>query len=77
MSAVDVETVVLSDLHEETCQQGPLDAEGVASGAEGGHRDGKLDPLQGVGELGTESVGHQQSGVAQVEILTPLLHITV
>lgn len=66
-----------SDLHKETCQQGFLNVEGVAAGAEGGRRDGHLDPLQGVGELSVKSVGHQQRGVVQVEILTPLLHITV
>lgn len=69
--------VVLSDLHEETRQQGSLNVEGVVSGTEGGHRDGQLDPLQSVRELGAKSVGHEQSGVIQVEILTPLLHITV
>lgn len=69
--------VRLSDLHEETCQQGSLNVEGVASGTEGGHRDGQLDPFQGVGELGTKGVSHQQRGVVQVQILTPLLHITV
>lgn len=30
-------TVMLSDLHEETCQEGSLNVEGVAPGAEGGH----------------------------------------
>lgn len=29
--------VASSDLHEETCQQGFLNVEGVASGTEGGH----------------------------------------
>lgn len=47
-----------SDLHKETCQQGFLNVEGVATGAEGGGRDGHLDPLQGVGELSVNSVGH-------------------
>lgn len=68
---------MLSDLHKETCQQGSLNVEGVASGTEGGHWDGQLDPLQDVGQLRTKSVGRQQSRVVQVEILTPLLHITV
>lgn len=69
--------VVLPDLHEETSQQGSLDVKGVASGPEGRHGDGQLDPLQGVGELSVKSISHQQRSVVQVEILTPLLHHTV
>lgn len=72
-----VPRVVSSDLHKKTCQQGFLNVEGVAAGAEGGSRDGHLDPLQGVCELSVNSVGHQQRSVVQVEILTPFLHITV
>lgn len=68
---------MLSDLHEETCQQGSLYIECVAPGTEGGHRDGKLDPFQSVDELSAKSVGRQQSSVVQVKLLTPLLHITV
>lgn len=68
---------MLPDLHEEACQQGSLDVEGVGSGAEGRHRDGQLDPLQGVGEVGVKSVGQRQSGVAQAGVLTPRLHVTV
>lgn len=68
---------MLSDLHEETCQQGSLNAEGVASGTEGRHWDRQLDPLQSVRELGAKSVSHQQSSVVQVEILTPPRHIAV
>lgn len=30
-------SVMSSDLHEEACQQGSLDVEGVGSGTEGGH----------------------------------------
>ena len=66
-----------SDLHEEACEERSLNAYGIAPGAEGGHRDGQLDPLQGVCELRTQCVGHQKSCVAQVEILTPLLLIAV
>lgn len=66
-----------SDLHEEACQESSLDVDGVGSGTEGGHRDGQLDPLQGVCELGAESVSHQKSAVVQVEVPAPLLHVAV
>lgn len=72
-----LESVRSSDLHEETSQQGSLNVEGVASGTKGGHRDGHLYPLQGVGEFGMKSVSCQQGSVTQVEILTPLLQSTV
>ena len=55
--------VLFSDLHEETCQQGSLNVDGVGSGTEGGHRHGQLDPLQSVAQLSTKSVSHQQSSV--------------
>ena len=54
---------MIINLHEETCEEGSLNVDGVASGAEGGHRDGQLDPLQSVSELGTKSINHLQSGV--------------
>lgn len=69
--------MLFSDLHEETCQQSSLNVAGVASGTKSRNRDGQLDPPQSVGELSTKSISHQQSSVAQVEILTPLLYITV
>lgn len=72
-----LELVRSSDLHEETCQQGSLNVEGVASGTKGGHRDGHLYPLQSVGELSMKSVSCQQGSVTQVEILTPLLQNAV
>lgn len=71
-----INDVLFSDLHEETCQQGSFNVEGVASGTKGGHRDGQFDPLQSVGELIAKSVSHQQSRVVQGGILTPLLYIT-
>ena len=69
--------VMFPDLHEETCQQGSLNVEGVPAGTEGRHRDGQLDPLQSVDELSAKSVSHQQSSVVQIEVLTPFLLITV
>lgn len=64
-------------LHEETSQQGSLNVEGVGSRTKGGYGDWQLDPPQGVDEFGTKSVGHQQSVEAQVEVLTPPLHVAV
>lgn len=68
---------MLSDLHEETCQQGFFYVPGVVPGPKGGHWDGQLDPFQSVDELGVKSVGCQQSSLIQAEVLTPLLHITI
>lgn len=66
-----------SDLHEETGEQRSLHVQGVASRSKGGYRDRQLDPLQSVCQLSMEGVGHQQSRVAQEEILTPLFFVRV
>lgn len=64
--------VFSTHLHEEPGQQSSFDVVGVRLGAEGGLRDGKLDPVQGVGQLRSDGLSRLQGRVVQGIVLAPL-----
>lgn len=59
-------------LHEEPSQQSSFEVVGVALGSEGGLRDGKLNPVQGVGQLWPDGLSRLQGRVIQEIVLAPL-----
>lgn len=59
-------------LHEEAGQQSSFDVVGVGLGSKGGLRDGKLDPVQSVGQLRSNGLSCLQGGIIQEIVLAPL-----